>query len=148
MRWDPDNALCRIDGGLLHLAARDWQATVPLAALRRVLVLHKHGTLPTAEAERAFVFETDEAVHLVPETSGVEALLPALEQDPPRLYEAHYATSPLSFGALRWNAALARGRGGSFPPRTLQQVLSQAELRGPLRPRLPSARLERQAGHG
>lgn len=133
MRWDPDQARCRIDGGLLHLAARGWQASVPLAALRRVLVLHKHAALPTAEAERAFVFETDEAVHLVPETSGAEALLPALEQDPPRLYEAHYASAPLNWGVLRWNAAMARGRGGSFPPRTLQQVLSRAELRGPLR---------------
>lgn len=133
MRRNPDATRCRIEGGLLHLAARGWQARVPLAALRRVLVLHKHGTLPTAETERAFVFETDEAAHLVPETSGAEALLPALDQEPPRLYEAHYASAPLSWGVLRWNAALLRGRGGSFPLRTWQQVLSGAEVRGPLR---------------
>lgn len=123
---------CRLDGGVLHLAAAGLQVQLPLAQLRRVLIVHKHSALPTAAADRGLAFEAGERVHLLPEVSGVAALLPALDGPEPRFYSVHYSESPLAWQVLRWNLALLRGRGGSFSAGTLRRVLARAEISGPM----------------
>jgi hypothetical protein len=123
------------DGSALHLRGGSVDRTVRWAAVERVLFISKHAALPTEEPDCGWAVQTADEVILVPPESGILAALERAAGDSteaPAFFSAHYAESPVSWAALRWNWKLLKRQVGLFRPRALDTVLARARLSGPM----------------